>query len=87
MELKPYNPARLEIPSALSFSRPTARPMKRGPLKRLVPIEQTLSEITGPLLAILGGGAGRERSHAQRQYRKRGDGGAVDYRRPGFGRK
>ena len=48
MNIKPYNPRDWRSHPPYSF-KDYGSSVKRGPLKKLVPIQQTLSEITGPL--------------------------------------
>ena len=48
MQIRSYNPRDWRSHPPYSFPA-YGSSVKRGPLKRLVPIEQTLSEITGPL--------------------------------------
>jgi len=50
MEIKPYNPRDWKSHPPYMF-KAYGSSVKRGPLKRLVPIQQTLSEITGPLFS------------------------------------
>jgi protocatechuate 3,4-dioxygenase beta subunit len=48
MNIKPYNPRDWRSHPPYSF-KAYGSSVKRGPLKKLAPIQQTLSEITGPL--------------------------------------
>jgi len=48
MRVHEYNPRDWKSHPAYSF-KPYGSSIKRGPLKKLVPIQQTLSEVTGPL--------------------------------------
>ena len=48
MRVHGYNPRDWKSHPPYSF-KPYGSSIKRGPLKKLVPIQQTLSEITGPL--------------------------------------
>jgi protocatechuate 3,4-dioxygenase beta subunit len=50
MEIKTYNPRDWKSHPPYTF-KDYGSSVKRGPLKRLVPIKQTLSEITGPLFS------------------------------------
>ena len=50
MNIKPYNPRDWRSHPPYSF-KAYGSSVKRGPLKKLVPLEQTLSEITGPLFS------------------------------------
>jgi protocatechuate 3,4-dioxygenase, beta subunit len=50
MNIKPYNPRDWKSQPPYTF-KDYGSSVKRGPLKRLVPIKQTLSEITGPLFS------------------------------------
>jgi hypothetical protein len=50
MDIKVYNPRDWKSHPPYTFAG-YGSSKKRGPLKRLVPIEQTLSEITGPLFS------------------------------------
>ena len=50
MNIKPYNPRDWRSHPPYSF-KAYGSSVKRGPLKKLVPLKQTLSEITGPLFS------------------------------------
>jgi protocatechuate 3,4-dioxygenase beta subunit len=50
MEIKAYNPRDWKSHPPYTF-KAYGSSVKRGPLKRLVPMQQTLSEITGPLFS------------------------------------
>ena len=67
MRIQDYNPRDWKSHPPYTFIA-YGSSVKRGPLKRLVPIQQTLSEITGPLFRNPDGAWDRAAVHAARLF-------------------
>ena len=86
MNIKPYNPRDWRSHPPYSF-KAYGSSVKRGPLKRLVPLKQTLSEITGPLFGDIKLAPGENDLTRNCRHRQRSDGRTHHRRRPGVGRR